>query len=94
MNNSVLLETISANDLRVIISDEVKKGVESALKDQKQKPEVEFITRKDAASILGISLVTLNEWTKTGRVPAYRINTRVRYKLHEVYACANKIKVA
>ncbi|MFZ4414516.1 MAG: helix-turn-helix domain-containing protein [Bacteroidales bacterium] len=45
----------------------------------------ELITRKETAHILGISLPTLNEWTKTGILPAQRIGTRVRYNRATVY---------
>ena len=56
---------------------------------EKQKPDIEplpeFITRKETAQILGISLPTLNEWTKNGTIPAQRIGTRIRYKKTDVY---------
>lgn len=52
----------------------------------------ELITRKETAQILGISLPTLNDWTKTGIIPAQRIGTRVRYKRADVYASLKDVE--
>ena len=54
----------------------------------------DYISRQDAADILGVSLHTLNAWTKDGKVPAYRIGSRVRYIRSEVESSLKKIKVA
>lgn len=54
--------------------------------------EVEYITRKEAAKILSISLVSLNQWTKEGIIQGYRIGTRVRYKKNEVLNSLTKVK--
>jgi len=48
------------------------------------KEEEELITRKETAQLLGISLPTLNEYSKDGIIPAYRLGSRVRYKKNEV----------
>lgn len=57
------------------------------------KPETptEYITRKDTAGILGISLPTLNDWSKRGVIPSYRIASRVRYKRAEVMNSLTKV---
>lgn len=54
--------------------------------------EVEYITRKEAAQFLSVSLVTLNQWTKEGIIQGYRIGTRVRYKKNEVLNSLTKVK--
>jgi excisionase family DNA binding protein len=46
--------------------------------------EAKYITRKETATLLHISLPTLNEWTKDGTLKSYRIGTRVLYKPDEV----------
>ncbi len=55
-----------------------------APKQQPGAPAPELITREQAAKYLGVSLPTLNEWTKTGVLKGYRIGSRVRYKLPEI----------
>ena len=47
---------------------------------------------KETAQKLGISLPTLHDWTKRGIIPAYRINTRVRYLKEDIEASFNKIQ--
>ena len=56
------------------------------------KQEDELMTRKEAAAYLKVSLVTLNEWTKNGRVKAHRIGTRVRYYKSDVEAALKEIR--
>lgn len=51
----------------------------------------DLITRHETAQKLGVSLVTLNDWTKVGIIKGYRIGTRVRYKLHEIELAVKEI---
>lgn len=44
----------------------------------------DLITRKETATLLGITLPTLHAWSVQGKLKAYHINTRVRYKKGEV----------
>lgn len=44
----------------------------------------DLITRKETATLLGITLPTLHKWSKSGKLKAYQIGTRVRYKKSEV----------
>jgi len=55
----------------------------NSTKISKEKDE-ELLTREETANILGISLPTLNEYSKKGIIPAYRIGSRVRYKKSEI----------
>ncbi len=92
--NEVILNGISFEQLqdsiRTIVQNEVQKivlGLTTA-----PEPAPELITRKQTCHILGISLPTLNEWTKTGIIPAQRIGTRVRYQRANVYASLKDIE--
>lgn len=49
----------------------------------------EWITRKEASSLLGVSLVTIHDWTKKDILKAYRIGNRVRFKLQEIEQVLN-----
>lgn len=87
----VVLSPISIGELRAVISETVSSEVKKIL--SLAKPETpEYYTRKETAKLLGISLVTLNEWQRTGIVPAYRINTRVRFKREDVLNSLSKIQ--
>lgn len=57
-----------------------------------QPPPEEFLTRRDAAKMLGVALSTLNEYTKSGTVTGYRIGACVRYKRSEIEASLRAIR--
>ena len=44
----------------------------------------DFLSRKQASELLGISLPTLGDYIKKGKVKAYRIGRRVRLKQSEI----------
>ena len=59
---------------------------------KKPEPQTEYITRKETARILGVSLPTLNDWSKRGIIPSYRISSRVRYKKEDVLNSLDLVK--
>jgi len=85
--NEIILNGISFDQLQDSIKTIVQNEVQKIVIGLTTAPELapELITRKETARILGISLVTLNEWTKNGIIPAQRIGTRIRYKRTDVY---------
>jgi len=94
MQNEIILNGISfeqlENSIKTIVQNEVQKIVLGLTPAPEPVPEL--ITRKETAQILGISLPTLNDWTKTGIIPAQRIGTRVRYHRTSVYASLKDIE--
>ncbi|RYZ25645.1 MAG: DNA-binding protein [Chitinophagaceae bacterium] len=46
--------------------------------------ETQLMSRKEAAKFLGISLPTLNEWSKNGLVIAHKVGVKVYYKKAEL----------
>lgn len=97
MATDIILAGISREEFEVIIQTTVRTEIDRILPNQSMSipepnTEPEFITRKETAKILGITLTTLNEWTKTGIIPAKRIGTRVRYLKTDVYAALKDIE--
>lgn len=94
MQNEIILNGISFEQLqdsfRAIVQNEVQKIVSGLTTTPEPSPDL--ITRKATAEILGISLPTLNEWTKNGIIPAQRIGTRIRYNRANVYASLKDIE--
>ncbi len=79
--------------LKSEISETVKREMQTFFSlIQPQKEQTEYLTRKEAAKLLGITLPTLHEWTKTGLVQGYRIASRVRYKRSELETSLIQIK--
>lgn len=84
MNKQILqIENISAEDFKKEILTEFT----GALKDfafSMHSDNDKLLSRQDTAELLGISLVSLWDWTRKDIVPAYRIGNKVRYKKAEV----------
>ncbi len=94
MQNQVILNGISLEQLKDEFKAIVRKEVQQILIElppTTTESSPEFITRKETAKILGVSLPTLHEWTKNGTIPAQRIGSRVRYKRSDVYASLKSI---
>ncbi|NLJ39407.1 MAG: helix-turn-helix domain-containing protein [Candidatus Atribacteria bacterium] len=77
---STLIENVSAEEflkeLR-LIRDEL-----SALKPK--DPTLQYLSRQEVATLLKISLPTLNEYTKTGIIKGSRIGSRVLYSESDI----------
>jgi excisionase family DNA binding protein len=84
------INNLEVNELQELIENSVKKVLEQNA--SKKEPETEFITRFEVAKMLQISLVTLTEWIKQGKVPALRIGTRVRFKKADVLNSLKEIQ--
>ena len=88
MKEYILLKEITLLDIEDTIRKVVREEFGNILNPQ---PDTVLLTRKEVAGILGITLVTLNAWSKMGKIPSYRLGTRVRYKKHEVMDALNKV---
>jgi excisionase family DNA binding protein len=95
----LILSPVPISTIETYIRDAVIQAVQIALRNEQterqndaanEAPE-EIITREEAAEILKISLPTLHKLTMSGRVPAYRLGSQVRYKSKEVEQALKKI---
>lgn len=84
MNKQILqIENINAEDFKNQILTEFTgalKDFASSMHSDKDK----LLSRQETADLLGISLVSLWDWTRKDIIPAYRIANKVRYKKTEV----------
>lgn len=82
-----LLIQCSPEDLRGIIVEAVEHIIRPIIEKAAHPPKTsKLLTRQETARFLGISLPTLHQWTKTGKITASRISTRVRYYESDVEA--------
>ena len=88
--NEVLFSQIPISELRTFIQESVREEIQK-ISIPTPPPQTEFITRQETCKILGISLPTLNDWTKQGLIVGYRIASRVRYKKNEILEALTKI---
>ena len=79
----LFLEGMTVDTLSDIIRETVR--AEIGMK-QSSPPSVEdkYLTRKEAATRLKVSLVTLTEWVNRSRLKAYKIGGRVLFRETEV----------
>jgi excisionase family DNA binding protein len=87
--NDIVLSPITLKDFETLIRECVKTELQNHA--PAPPPKTDYITRHTAAQILGISLPTLNDWSKRGIITSYKIATRVRYKKNEIEACIEKV---
>ena len=86
---TTVLQNVSVNELKAIISETVAEQVKH-LNPPTKDPIL--LTRAEVAKILGITLPTLNDWTKRGIIPALKIGSRVRYKKQDVYKALTQVE--
>jgi excisionase family DNA binding protein len=88
-----LFSSLSFEQLKMEISDDVFKKVAPLIQSvQQPQKETELLSRKQAAKMLGVSLPTILDWTKTGKITGYRIASRIRYKRNEIEDSLTQIK--
>lgn len=80
---------LNPEELKAIIIDAIKPLISS---QKNIENEDSFITRKEAADLLHISLTTLDTYTKQGLLVRYKVGHRVLYKKSEITASLGVIK--
>jgi excisionase family DNA binding protein len=79
------------NALRDCIRDAIKEelhifisGIQSTVDNTASTLSEKLLTKKEMADELDISLVSLTEWMKQGRIPYLRMGKRIYFKKKEV----------
>jgi excisionase family DNA binding protein len=89
--NEILLNGIKVNELLEMFGKLVEKKISDLLPPQKQTSGSDYLTRKEVAEKLKITLPTLHEWTKLGWLQSFKIGKRVLYKSVDVEAAVLKV---
>lgn len=89
-----ILTTFKPGEFEALIDNSIAKVLQAELSkiENIQKPVKTIFTRQETASLLDISLPTLNEYTKRGIIVAYRLGYKVRYRLNDIEQALIKIK--
>lgn len=83
---TVQLISISPTELANLINEGLKTHIEK-LSSNLIKPhqeEKEFLTRKETAKFLQISLVCLHDWVKKGIIIPYKLGNRTYFKYSQI----------
>ena len=75
---------ISPEEFKAEIIEGVSKQLQEFSKNFQPKEPTIWITRQEAADLIGVSLVTIHNWTKEGIIHAHKIGTRIRFKRSDI----------
>lgn len=81
--NGIFLEQITADDLRQIVADEVRKALQ-------EKPVPRQYTREQVAEMCHVTLATLYNWVRQGRLHPTKVNGRVLFAEEDVKNLLNR----
>lgn len=83
-NNITQVFGITPQQLKESILSDLRLELKETLLKFQPKKQTEYLTRKEVAKILKISLVTLSDWNKKGVLKPYRLGNLIRYKTTEI----------
>ncbi|SFS47788.1 helix-turn-helix domain-containing protein [Mucilaginibacter polytrichastri] len=94
MATQTFTTTYEPTEFKTLLADCISETVRSEISKilSNQKPKKTIYTRQETATILDISLPTLNEYTKQGYIVAYRLGYKVRYRIEDIENALIKIK--
>ena len=77
---------LNRREIKELISEVIKEHFKKYpdLLQPSSSPDRKFWTRSETAARLSITLPTLYEWTKMGKLKSYKIGRRILYKPEEV----------
>ena len=87
---TIILDTVSIEEFKMIIREIIVEELEKYL-PKKSQPE-EYLTRKETANLLKISLPTLHNYSKQGLIKSHRVLNQIRYKKSEVESSIKEIR--
>jgi hypothetical protein len=94
MQNQIILSPLTPTELGALVRSEM----EQVLQNWTPPPPdfganiPDLPTRKQTSEILQVSLVTLNEWSKSGVLPTSKVGSRVRYKKSDVLSALKDVR--
>ena len=88
---TILLNGINLSDIKKVLREVLEEKSNDFTKPVISEDQ-KYLSRKEVAKLLKISLTTLNDWSKQGIVQAYRIGNRVLYKKKEIEDSVSKVQ--
>jgi excisionase family DNA binding protein len=82
--NITQVHGVTSEQFKAEILEGVGKQLQEFSKNFTPKELTVWITRKEVSELIGVSLVTIHNWTKEGIIHAYKIGNRVRFKRSEI----------
>jgi excisionase family DNA binding protein len=82
--NITQVHGITPQQLKESILSDFRTELKELVLNFQPKKQPEYLTRKEVAKILKVSLVTLSDWNKKGVLKPYRLGNLIRYKTTEL----------
>lgn len=79
------------DELKELIAETVKEQLTEFFNKEKA-PDNRLLSRKEVATLLGVSLPTLHRWTLDGTIKAFRVGRSVRYKMNDIEQALKNIQ--
>jgi len=83
MYTSTLIHNISAENIYSRL-DDIQDQIKHLSKYLQPKSVDEYLTRSEAADMLKCDISTIHNWTKKGKLIAYKLGNRVYYKRSQI----------
>ncbi len=83
MQTSTLINNISAEILNSRF-DDIQNQIKDLKKSLQPKSAEEYLTRSETSDLLKCDISTIHNWTKKGKLIAYKIGNRVYYKRSQI----------
>lgn len=90
--SEILLKGITLDHLNSTLLDGMEERIKE-LVERPEKKEIKYLTRKEVAELLSISLPTLHDWCKRKILNPYRVGNRVYFKINEIDESLKQINV-
>ncbi|WP_026776110.1 helix-turn-helix domain-containing protein [Polaribacter sp. Hel_I_88] len=82
--NITQVHNVTPQQLKESILLDVRAELQVIAQNFQPKKQAEYLTRKEVAKILKVSLVTLSDWNKKRVLKPYRLGNLIRYKTSEI----------
>lgn len=92
MVSQILLNGVSLDGLLERIGQLIDAKISHLPQTTTTQKQSDYITRKEVAALLKVSLQTLHDYSKLGYVKSYKIGSRVLYKKAEVLAALEQVQ--
>ena len=84
MTQQIILNGISKEDFLNELIGKLKTEILSSTPAPPVNETENFLTAKETAKLLGVSLVTIHAWKKEGKLKFHRFGTRIRFQKSEI----------
>ena len=78
MNSEI---STSIEDLADRIADKIEERI---IAQTNYSRKDRYLTRRQLSELLSVDLATLHRWSKTGKLPSYRLGGRIYYKYSDL----------